>query len=85
MKKQSSVLALRFVTDDYWAPLGVWVVREAVKKAMLNKPISFQTKQEMLKYAFEYIKKNFDFDVNTLYKKSIILKELKEQKKLGEY
>ncbi len=85
IKKQASVLALRFVTDDYWAPLGVWVVREAVKKAMVSKPISFQTKQEMLKYALDFIKKNFDFDVNTVYKTSSILKELKQQKKINEY
>ncbi|MBS3173075.1 hypothetical protein J4399_01825 [Candidatus Woesearchaeota archaeon] len=33
IKRQATVLALRFITDEYWAPLGVWVVREASKKA----------------------------------------------------
>ncbi|MDY6761719.1 MAG: Nre family DNA repair protein [Candidatus Nanohaloarchaea archaeon] len=31
--RQSKVLVIREVTDDYWAPLGVWVVRETVRGA----------------------------------------------------
>jgi hypothetical protein len=53
IKRQASVLALRFVTDEYWAPLGVWIVRESVKKAMNAKPIYFSTKEDMMKYASE--------------------------------
>ena len=42
IKKQSSVLALRFVDpNEYIAPLGVWVVREAVRRALKSKPIIF--------------------------------------------
>ena len=32
--RQAKVLVLREVTDDYWAPVGVWQVREAVRDAM---------------------------------------------------
>ncbi len=35
-KLQASVLVIRQVTKDYYMPLGVWVVREAVRKALLN-------------------------------------------------
>ncbi|MDY6769835.1 MAG: Nre family DNA repair protein [Candidatus Nanohaloarchaea archaeon] len=31
--RQAKVLIVREVTDDYWAPLGVWVVRETVRGA----------------------------------------------------
>lgn len=31
--RQAKVLVLREVTDDYWAPVGVWQVREAVRNA----------------------------------------------------
>src|SRR3989344_1144721 len=37
MKKQASVLALRFITDEYSMPLGVWVTREAARKTMSSK------------------------------------------------
>ncbi|MDY6774062.1 MAG: hypothetical protein SVS85_02580, partial [Candidatus Nanohaloarchaea archaeon] len=36
INRQSKVLIVREVTDDYWAPLGVWVVRETVRGAFQN-------------------------------------------------
>ena len=33
LNRQAKVLVLREVTDDYWAPVGVWQVREAVRDA----------------------------------------------------
>jgi hypothetical protein len=36
IKRQGKVLIIREVTDDYWAPLGVWVVRETVRGAFDN-------------------------------------------------
>jgi len=35
-KRQGSALLLRFVTDDYWVPLGVWVVRQTVRRTLNN-------------------------------------------------
>jgi hypothetical protein len=35
-KLQASALVIRRITKDYYMPLGVWVVREAVRKALLN-------------------------------------------------
>ena len=34
MKRQASVLVIRIETPSYWASLGVWVVRESVRKAL---------------------------------------------------
>ncbi|HIJ01480.1 TPA: hypothetical protein HA363_02425 [Candidatus Woesearchaeota archaeon] len=84
IKRQATVLALRFITDEYWAPLGVWVVREASKKAMSSKPLKFDDQSRMMKYAEEFIKKEYGFDLNTILKQSNVMKNQK-QKKLKEY
>jgi len=34
LRRQASVFVYREITEEYWAPLGVWVIREAVKNAM---------------------------------------------------
>jgi len=85
MKKQSSVLALRFITGEYAVPLGVWVVREAVRKTMKNRPIEFASKELMLKYAGLLIKKKFNYDINNILKSSILLRNIKNQTKLSKF
>ena len=34
IKRQASVFIVREILPDYWAPLGVWVIREAVRDAL---------------------------------------------------
>ena len=48
MGRQASVLAIREISEDYWAPLGVWVVREVARKAMRAEPKKFTTLNEAL-------------------------------------
>ena len=74
-KRQSSVLALRFITDEYVLPLGVWVTREATRKALASKPILFGSKELTLTYAKHWAKKKFGIDIASLLEKSNILKE----------
>jgi DNA repair protein NreA len=50
IKKQASVLVVRIETPSYWAALGVWVVRESVRKALEHK-MSFTDDKEMLESA----------------------------------
>jgi len=85
LKKQGIVLCLRFITGEYSVPLGVWVVREATRKALKNKPIHFADKDLMLNYARLLIKKKFGVNLDIILKQSIILKEMKEQRKLNEF
>lgn len=40
-RRQAAVFVHREITDEYWAPLGVWVIREAVRTAMEGKPLVF--------------------------------------------
>src|SRR3989338_10004868 len=82
MKRQASVLALRFITDDYTMPLGVWVTREATRKAMNNNPIEFSSKELMLDYARKFVKRKFNYNADFLLNSSKLVKNLKEQKKL---
>jgi len=85
IKRQASCLCLRFITDDYWAPLGVWVVREAARNAMKAKPLSFASKELMLKYAEALVQKKFGFNLNDILGSSKLLHEIKHQRRLFEY
>ncbi|MBU2561390.1 MAG: hypothetical protein KKD17_03765 [Nanoarchaeota archaeon] len=85
MKRQSGVLALRFITGEYWAPLGVWVCREATRKSMSSKPIEFGSKELMLKYAKAFAKKRFNFDIDVLLRQSRLLDFMKRQKRLADF
>lgn len=85
LKRQASILCLRFITGEYAVPLGVWVVREATRKAMQSKPLHFADKELMIKYAKSLVKKKFGFNLDNLLRHSILLKEIKEQKKLTSF
>ncbi|MBN1792401.1 hypothetical protein JW826_01830 [Candidatus Woesearchaeota archaeon] len=81
-RRQGSVLLLRFITGEYYAPLGVWVVREAVRKALLGKPMIFDSQELMLKYVSGLVKKKFGLDASILLKKSKLLSKMRTQTKL---
>lgn len=85
LKRQSSCLALRFISSEYNIPLGVWVTREAARKALSEKPIIFSDKELMLNYAKILIKKKFGFELEFLLKESKLLKNIKVQRKLEEF
>ncbi|MDQ1261718.1 MAG: repair protein NreA [Euryarchaeota archaeon] len=46
--QQAGVLAVREVSESYWAPLGVWVVREVARAAMRSPPVRFASLGEAL-------------------------------------
>jgi hypothetical protein len=37
IRRCARVIVIRSISNDYWAPLGTWVIREATRKAM-NSP-----------------------------------------------
>ena len=85
LKRQHSCLALRFITSEYNVPLGVWVCREATRKSLHEKPLSFASQELMLHYAKELIKRKFGFEIEVLLNESRLLNEKKEQRRLGEF
>lgn len=48
IRRCASIFTIREITPDYWAPLGVWVVREAAKQAMSSVPMRFDSIDEAL-------------------------------------
>lgn len=82
-KRQASVLVIRFISSEYYMPLGVWVVRQAVRHALKSQPIIFSDKELMLKYADVLIKKKYNLNFDFWTKKSILIKEMNQQKKLS--
>ncbi|MGB7572052.1 MAG: hypothetical protein WBL87_09890 [Methanothrix sp.] len=46
--RQAAVLAVREISEAYWAPLGVWVVREVARKTMSSPPRRFSSLEEAL-------------------------------------
>ena len=85
LKKQGTVLALRFTTPDYDVPMGVWVTREASRKSLKSKPLEFASKLDLLNYSKSLIKTKFGYDVDWIFKSSKVLDWMGNQRKLGEY
>jgi len=46
--RQAAVLAVREISEAYWAPLGVWVVRDVARKAMQSTPLRFGSLSEAM-------------------------------------
>ncbi|MBS3064484.1 MAG: hypothetical protein J4472_01605, partial [DPANN group archaeon] len=78
IKRQASVVVIRIETPSYWASLGVWVVRESVKKA-LNKKIKFSSKKELLDGAKGISKIKYQFDAENILKMSKLLRNMNLQ------
>jgi hypothetical protein len=86
MKRQASVLALRFINpNEYVAPLGVWVTLEATRKTVAAQPIIFSSKELLLNYAQHLVRKKFGIDITAILQQSILLKTMKQQKKLSSF
>ncbi|MDP7458371.1 MAG: hypothetical protein QGH47_06605 [Candidatus Woesearchaeota archaeon] len=85
MKKQATAIALRFITDEYTLPMGVWVTRQAARRAMDSKPIKFSDKALMIKYAELILKKKFNFNIHNLLNESHLYRKQKYQTKLNAF
>tara|TARA_Y100000310_G_scaffold291681_1_gene319797 strand:- start:2914 stop:4101 length:1188 start_codon:yes stop_codon:yes gene_type:complete len=85
IKRQATAIALRFITNEYTLPLGVFVTREAARRAMSNKPITFSDKTLLIKYADLIIKRKFNFDIHYLLNNSYLYRKQKFQKKLSAF
>jgi DNA repair protein NreA len=84
IKKQASVLVVRIETPSYWASLGVWVVRESVRKALKNK-MKFDSREDLLESAKKISKIKYGFDNSDILRRSRLVRDIKVQKKLGEF
>ncbi len=85
IKRQSKALVLRFVLPEYNVPLGVWVCRNSIRKALSSQPFYFETKEKMLEYTKNFIIERLKFNIEDIFKKSRILDNFNKQKKLNNY
>ncbi len=85
IKRQASVLAIRLELPSYWAALGVWVVRESVRKALAHRKLEFNEMNEMLNSAKKIGMIKFGFDPEKIFKKSRLLENIRTQTTLGKW
>lgn len=85
LKKQASVLVIRLETPSYWAGLGVWVVRESVRKAIEKGQMNFSSKEEFLDGVKKIAKIKYNFDIDLILKKSQLLHFSNVQKRIYEW
>ncbi|MFA0821419.1 MAG: Nre family DNA repair protein [Methanomethylovorans sp.] len=78
IKRQAAVFMVREIRPDYWAPLGVWVVREAARKALQNPPQKF----ESIDSALLEMSSRLKTPIGSWKPKASLVKELKCQKTL---
>jgi len=82
IKRQASVFVIRIETPNYWAGLGVWVVRESVRKALNNRKIKFDSYNDAINSAKQISKVKYNFNLEKIIEKSDLLKLLRTQTKL---
>lgn len=85
LKRQAGVVALRFITDEYWAPLGVWVVREAMRAALSQKSLVFDSWERLRAYASSMVGQRFGADIVPVLAASRLLAERRSQTTLRQF
>ena len=78
-------MAIRIELPTYWAGLGVWVVRESVRKALGNKRFKFDDMKEILDSSRKIGMIRFGFDTSKILRKSKLLEQIKTQMTLGKW
>ena len=80
-RRQAGVIVLREIHPGYIMPVGVWNVRENVRKALRNEPKKFDD----LKDAILFISSLLHIPIKRWIEASKLLKDLLFQKRLDEY
>ncbi len=81
IKKQATAVFFREVRPEYFAPLGVGILRECSRGAFKKMPEKCSTINE----AFEKMKQRLRLNPQIFREKSVLLKDYGKQKKLGEF
>ncbi|MEM1687903.1 MAG: hypothetical protein QW184_01030 [Nanopusillaceae archaeon] len=67
-----NLLVIRVITSEYRIPLGVWVVREGIKKMFMNKIGRFDNIKELISFLNSKIQAKYNLNVYKLLKYSKI-------------
>ncbi len=80
IRRQASVIVFREIRPEYYAPLGVGILRETTRSAMHGSPRNFESLQDALRD----IQTRLRIPIDRYLKESLLMKELK-QKSLRDY
>ncbi len=80
-QRQAGVVIFRESHPGYILPVGVWNVRENVRKALINEPMKFDN----IEFALEYISSKMDIPIPQWIKHSAIMQEHMFQSKLEDF
>lgn len=78
-QRQAAVLIVREITDAYWAPLGVWVIREGVKQAFDAPPLKFGEPAAVLQHITRRVK------AKGWHTQSALAKDMVQQRTLKDF
>lgn len=81
IKRQAQCLVLREVRPEYYAPLGVGILRQISREAFGRQPEKFSTIEE----AFQSVQKRIKQPISNFTQRSIILQNYGRQKKLTSF
>ena len=79
MRRQALSIVYREITSDYWAPLGVWIIREGVRMALEKKPRFYETIGEAVDSTRPMA------DIKNWDDTSVLLREAKVQRTLKDF
>lgn len=79
--RQATVLIFREIRPEYYAPLGVGIVRETTRRAFQNQPKYFDTIEDALKD----IQSRIQIPVEQIKQKSWLLENYGKQKSLSDF
>ena len=80
IKKQGVVFVFREITNEYYAPLGVGIVREATRRAIQSTPKIFDTKEAAIHYIKSTQKLKHDY-----LQRSWVLENYNKQRRLKDF
>jgi len=80
-RRQAAIVILREAHPGYIMPIGVWNVRESVRKTLLNQYMKFDT----LKESLNHISTKLDIPISRWIKTSALLKNRMYQKRLEDF
>ena len=81
IRRQAEVILLREIYEGFYLPIGVWFVRENLRKMFRSRPLKFSSLEEALKY----VGKQTRVPIDTWIKESYLLGRAISQKKITEF
>ncbi|MEI7719393.1 MAG: hypothetical protein WCI72_05980 [archaeon] len=81
IKRQATIIVFRETTEEYYAPLGVGILREVTRKAMQKNP----EKPESLEHALKIVDSRIIVPIEKFKKISWIISNYKKQRRLSDF